>query len=380
MDTDIRFLEDLREDLQEVAWRETLGHEPEARRGRHGRSRGTYVYRRPRRRLVLVAGLVAFLTLAGGIGWFVMRGSGVGPFGQRRAEATDRGQIAELGGPVASASPATSFGLNPETGQSNRSADLQGIAFSGIADSAATAPTGSTGASQTLVGITTPTDLTRIVKTGQLSVVVDRGTFDDNFRQAGVIAAHYRGYVQSSSTAGGKSGTLVIRVPVARFELAMSDLAALGIRIESQSVTGKNVTADFVDLNARLRVWQDDMRILNGLLEKATTPDQILRYTNSIMGVQFKIESLKGELRVLKNETDMSTIRFSLRESGVAVAASNENKVTNPSLASAWAHAIAGFLGVVFAVTVGLGYLIPVGVLLLIGWFVWRRTRRRAVT
>ncbi len=378
MDTDIRFLEDLREDLQEVAWRETLGREPEARRGRRGHARGDATYRRPRRRLVLVAGLAAFLTLAGAIGWFVMRGSGVGPFSKQE-------QIKAVGGvPHAMASPAPNgFGVGaPGNDQQVTLQERASLTFGAFND-AATAPSTAQGnpqdLAQSVVGITTPTDLTRIVKTGQLSVVVDRGMFDDKFRAAGVIAAHYKGYVQSSSTSGGKSGTLVIRVPVARFEFAMSDLAALGVRIESQSVTGKNVTADFVDLNARLRVWQDDQRILNGLLDKATTPEQILRYTSSIMDVQFKIESLKGELRVLKNETDMSTIKFSLRESGVPVATTNATKVKNPSLASAWAHAVAGFLGVVFAVTVGLGYLIPISVLLVIGWFVWRRARRRAI-
>jgi hypothetical protein len=95
------------------------------------------------------------------------------------------------------------------------------------------------------------------------------------------------------------------------------------------------------------------------------------------MDVQFQIEELKGQLRVLRNESDMATIKMSIRESGVVV--TTEAKVKNPSLRSAWAHAIAGFFGVVFAVTVGLGYLIPISVLLLIGWFVWRRARRRAV-
>jgi uncharacterized membrane protein YgaE (UPF0421/DUF939 family) len=65
-----------------------------------------------------------------------------------------------------------------------------------------------------------------------------------------------------------------------------------------------------------------------------------------------------------------------MRMSGVALPTQGE--VNHPGLGSAWAHAIAGFFGVVFAVVVGLGYLVPIAVVLLIAWLVYRRFRRRS--
>ena len=56
--------------------------------------------------------------------------------------------------------------------------------------------------------------------------------------------------------------------------------------------------------------------------------------------------------------------------------------IDNPSLSSAWDHALQGFLRVLGAVIVGLGYLIP---LALIGGAIWGvvtlvRKRRRAAS
>ena len=64
-----------------------------------------------------------------------------------------------------------------------------------------------------------------------------------------------------------------------------------------------------------------------------------------------------------------------VRMAGVALP--TQGAVEHPGLGSAWAHAIAGFFGVVFAVVVGLGYLVPIAVVLLSGWLVFRRFRRR---
>jgi len=372
MKNDIHFLNELDEDLSEAAWRESLGRSP----GRRPRR----VRRRPRRRALLVlASVVAFLTLAGAIGWFVTRGQG-------GASQELRTGLAALGSRVralASAPPsaihnqaAPGFAAFPSNWAAT--VDMDAALQRAAADVPEMQPgTVAESATLSLSRIQIPGDMTRIVKTGQLSIVVGSGTFEDKFRQAGMIAATHRGYVQSSSTSGSRSGTLTIRVPAARFEAAMSALAALGTRIESQSVTGKNVTSQFVDLKARLSVWQQQQRVLNGLLAKAASPEATIRYTNLIMDVQFRIEEIKGQLRVLKNQADMSTIKASLREEGAPVPTPKPEKVAKPNLGNAFQHAVAGFLAVVFAVVVGLGYLVPVSVLLALAALVFLRVQRR---
>jgi hypothetical protein len=53
------------------------------------------------------------------------------------------------------------------------------------------------------------------------------------------------------------------------------------------------------------------------------------------------------------------------------------SEVENPSLGSAWDRSIQGFLNVVSAVVIGLGYLLPLAALGLIVWLITAAVRRR---
>ena len=74
------------------------------------------------------------------------------------------------------------------------------------------------------------------------------------------------------------------------------------------------------------------------------------------------------------SNSSLGTITLSLREEGVAAA----DAVSNPSLGRALKHSLEGFLRVLFAVIVGLGYLIPIAALAGAAWLIVRRVRRNA--
>ena len=77
---------------------------------------------------------------------------------------------------------------------------------------------------------------------------------------------------------------------------------------------------------------------------------------------------------MLNNQTSYGTIDLGIDEVGAPAVATET--AAAPSLARAWQQAWTGFLGVVSAVIVGLGYLVPLGLLLLAVWAVWRRVVR----
>jgi hypothetical protein len=219
-----------------------------------------------------------------------------------------------------------------------------------------------------------------VVKTGDLTVEVRKGSFSEAFDVASLVAGTYGGYVESSSVSGAEasSGTLVVRVPAARFDEAMSDLRALGT-VTNESISGQVVTQDFVDLEARLRTWETQESVLLGLMDQATSIDATLRIQRELQDVQFRIEQIKGELRVLEDRTSLSTIHLSMVETGVPLVTVDAKGSTRPSLAEAWGKALDGLLGVAYATIVGLGYLVPLTALGLIVWFGYRRVSRRAV-
>jgi hypothetical protein len=216
-----------------------------------------------------------------------------------------------------------------------------------------------------------------VVKTASLDVQVAKGDFDESFQRAMQVAGHYGGYVESSSTSGTRvrSGSLTIRVPSSAFDEAMGDLAGLGT-VQARSISGRDVTNQYVDLNARLRTWEAQEAVLLKLMKRATSVEATLRVQSNLQDVQFRIEQIKGQLRVLENQTDLATIDVALHEPGVAIHL-RQTPVSDerPSLAEAWTKAVNGFLGVLYATVVGLGYLVPVAVICLAVWFAVRRVR-----
>jgi hypothetical protein len=219
-----------------------------------------------------------------------------------------------------------------------------------------------------------------VVKTATLDVQVPKGRFDQAFAQAMSVAGRYGGYVQSSSTSGirVRSGTLTIRVPSSGFERAMSDLSDLSglAEVRSRSESGQDVTNEYVDLNARLRTWETQETVLLRLLRNATSVEATLRVQSNLQDVQFRIEQIKGQLRVLQNQTDLATIDMSIHEPGVAVPVRPRPLADErPSRAEAWTKAVDGFLGVLYATVVGLGYLVPIAGIGLGVWFGVRRIR-----
>jgi hypothetical protein len=219
----------------------------------------------------------------------------------------------------------------------------------------------------------------KIVKTASISLIAPGDRFGSAFNDASLVAGRYGGFVESSSTRGTRSrtGRLTIRVPAVSFELALGDLRELG-RVEGQSIHGQDVTAVFVDLQARLRNWEAQESVLLRLMRQATTVEQTLRVQRELQDVQLQIEELRGQIRILNNQTSMATIEVSMREAG-AQPPGRKTEAGGLTLGEAWDDAVDGFIGVLASVVIGLGYLIPITALAAVAWLGYRRVRARAV-
>ena len=198
--------------------------------------------------------------------------------------------------------------------------------------------------------------------------------FGERFSEAVDIAEGNGGFVEDSR-AQKRYGTLTIRVPSDTFDRTLRALRALGT-VEVQELHGKDVTADYVDLNARLRIARSRREVLLRLMDTATSIEQTIRVQNALDETQLRIEQLQGQLRVLDDQTSLATITLNLAESG----AQPSSEVEKPSIPNAFERAIAGFVGVIAAIVIGLGYLLPILAIAGVGWFVSTRLRRRRET
>jgi len=217
-----------------------------------------------------------------------------------------------------------------------------------------------------------------VVRTAELRVEVETGTFAERLRTVSNLARSLGGFVESSATssfaAGEASGEVTIRVPVDRYDEAMDRLAELG-ELSSVVEDGEDVTDQLVDLDARLRALRAEEAALNGLLARAANVEEILSVRATAIGIRQQIEQLAARQASLADRAALSTIRVVLHE-GSTEAIGSRGGGDDWGLADAVRTAIDAAERVVGAAIVGLGVLAPVLPLVAAGWWLSRRNRR----
>jgi|GEM_PF-3407937 len=117
-----------------------------------------------------------------------------------------------------------------------------------------------------------------------------------------------------------KSGTTVFRVPPKDLDVVMAELRRLG-EVESENVTGEDVTEQYVDLEARLnnfKVVRD--RLLKIMDERAREVRDILEVERELARVGGEIESIEGRMKYLDRQVDLSTVTVYFHEEQVVAA------------------------------------------------------------
>jgi hypothetical protein len=351
MNSEFHFLDQLENDLRDAAAREREPEQPWSRqqlasaRVSSKRWRPTW--------LAIAAAFVALLVVAGTIGFLSQlrhenRAGSVSDVGGAVSGAGEPGSRAQ-----ASTAPVPAAGA---PGLDDKEA--AGLNFANLSsDAAHTLNQGQAAGTRP----PPPQDLSKIIRDGTITLVVPKGDFGTAFDQATGIAEAAGGFVLSSSISQENQGTLTIRVPSRKLDGAIVKLRSLG-RLAELTLTGKDVTASYIDLKARLGVLQTQRELIVKLLKASTSVEGQLSLSNRFAEVQTQIEQIQGQLNVLNDKVDLATLRVTLREEGVATPDSGD-EIRNPSLGSAWDRAVQGFLGVIAAVVVGLGYLVPILVL-----------------
>ena len=213
--------------------------------------------------------------------------------------------------------------------------------------------------------------LTKIIRTAELSVVIPRNSLDERFAKV-VDAAERNGGFVSDSLSRTRTAGLTLRVPAGNLAETLRAVRSLGT-VDVESVRGKDVTANYVDLRARLRIAKARLEVLLDLQAEATSIEQTIRVQNELDQTQLDIEAIQGQLQVLDDRTSLATVHVDLREEG----AEPGDEVETASIPNAFERAVAGFVGVIAAIVIGLGYVVPLVALGLLIWFAVVRIKRR---
>ncbi|HHN93573.1 MAG TPA: DUF4349 domain-containing protein [Anaerolineae bacterium] len=132
------------------------------------------------------------------------------------------------------------------------------------------------------------------------------------------LAEELGGYVSSSNTqeyAEGSRASVVLRVPADQLDTAMNRLRGLALEVRQESRTGQDVTEEYVDLNARLKILQAAEQELLELYQKRQAEgevDDILEVYRQLVSFRQEIESLTGRIQYLEQAAAMATITVTL--------------------------------------------------------------------
>ena len=141
------------------------------------------------------------------------------------------------------------------------------------------------------------------------------------YLEAGQLARSFGGFVAESSIddTGEDDGTanMRLRVPASRHDDFVVALRTLGGgQVLKESTTAREVTAQYTDLQSRLRNFQRSEAQYQELLKQAKTVDEILNVQSRLDSVRGQIEQAQGQLNLLDNQVDLATVTLTLSVPG----------------------------------------------------------------
>ena len=126
------------------------------------------------------------------------------------------------------------------------------------------------------------------------------------------------GYLSHSDLSGSAEDqdrflNLTVRVPAAEYR---SLLTALGnsANLLNASESADDITADYIDVQARLTALEAQRDRLNELADQAQTTADLLEIESQLSDVQYQIESYTQQQRWMDDQVDYSTVEVSLSE------------------------------------------------------------------
>ena len=159
----------------------------------------------------------------------------------------------------------------------------------------------------------------KVIKNDQLTLVVKSP--EKNMKDVMAFAEKLGGYVVSSNlyqTTYGPNNvsvpqaSVVVRVPADKLTDALDEIKKGAIEVQSENLTGQDVTDQYVDLQSRLSANQAAADQLTKIMQSADKPEDVLNIFQQLRQIQSDIEVLKGQIKLIDESTATSEINVTL--------------------------------------------------------------------
>jgi hypothetical protein len=157
-----------------------------------------------------------------------------------------------------------------------------------------------------------------VIKTADLTYEVE--DVDKATDEVVTVVSKYNAFILDSHKYKDEYGfsysTVIVRIKPEYFEKAVKDLHE-GVEgdLLNEQITGEDITAEYVDLKARLDNKLEVQRRFNEYLDTQTRSlDDIITVERELERIGEDVERLKGQLRYLENRVALSTITVNVQE------------------------------------------------------------------
>lgn len=153
-----------------------------------------------------------------------------------------------------------------------------------------------------------------VVKNASLSIVVDDP--EQRMKDITAMAERMGGFVVSSnlyktSLSNGievPAAYITVRVPADKFLEALDQIRSGTIDVPNDNESGQDVTAEYTDLQSRLRNLENAEELLRQIMDEAHNTEDILNAFNQLNAITEQIEVLKGQIQYYEESAALSAI------------------------------------------------------------------------
>jgi hypothetical protein len=198
-----------------------------------------------------------------------------------------------------------------------------------------------------------------------------------------IVAAH-KGYVASlsisSQTGAAQSLNAKLAIPAAEYDATLTELRGLG-RVEQEQQGGEEVTAQVVDLEARLKnARETEAQVANILRTRTGKIGDVLEVEQEMARVRVNIERMEAEQKQLRDRIAFASIDLNLTEEYQAQLGDGPSlagRQIRNALVDGYHDAADGVLSVfVFFLNVGPSLILWALILFWPARWAWRRWRK----
>jgi hypothetical protein len=153
-----------------------------------------------------------------------------------------------------------------------------------------------------------------VIQNADLAIVVS--DVEGRMKNIQIMAQQMGGFVVSSNLYQSYTSDylevpeaqITVRVPAANLDAALEQIKKDVVEVQNETRSGQDVTAEYVDLQSRLKNYEAAEVQLEAIMEKATATEDVVNVFNQLVYYREQIELVKGQMKYYEEAAALSAI------------------------------------------------------------------------